>query len=448
MRILHISHGCLPEMSGGVESYLDEIIACQLERGDDVHLLAGSHDLRPETVIEDQRIDGRIVHRLYRSDLFFDLYAKSYHAAADQAIEAFLRELRPDVVHVHQWIRLTSNLVEIAARLGIPAVVTAHDVYTSCPRAFRVRRDGESCYDTLSAENCTDCVPKFGHESREELAFGIELFRDQYAAELAMAATVLVSDPATSDLIASTTNIPSERFETMPLPYGPRFSNTQVHPPAPSDDEPFRFAYWGVLTYRKGAQLMTRAFADLCAQGLPRPAELHLFGGIDTRELERELHEAADGLPVVFHGRYQYEELASAGIHMGIFPMLCFETWGFVLDECFELGLPCVTTENGALSRRAGDAALRVPQKDVAALRDAMGSVLADRARYESLRAAIPGLPPSTERHAELLVEVYQRAIESGPRDSDPIPGSRRARFAELQRESALGRIIPAEGPT
>ena len=36
---------------------------------------------------------------------------------------------RPDVLHVHQWIRLTSNLLEIADELGIPAVVTLHDLY-------------------------------------------------------------------------------------------------------------------------------------------------------------------------------------------------------------------------------------------------------------------------------------------------------------------------------
>lgn len=447
MKVLHISHGCLPDMSGGVESYLDAIIAEQRQRGDDVHLLAGSHDLRPETVIEAQQIDGATVHRLFRSDLYFDLYAKSYHAAADVAIEAFLRELRPDVVHVHQWIRLTSNLVEIAARLGIPAVVTAHDVYTSCPRAFRVRRDGEACYDALSTTNCADCVPKFGHETREELEFGIELFRDQYASELALAAAVLVSDPATSELIASTTNIPVDRFETLPLPYGPRFAGVPRAEPSLADGEPFRFAYWGVLTYRKGAQLMTQAFAELCRRGLPRPAELHLFGGIDTRELERELHDAADGLPVVFHGRYEYEELAAAGIHMGIFPMLCFETWGFVLDECFELGLPCITTENGALARRAGDAALRVPQHDVGALRDAMAEVLAKPDSYERLRRSIPKLPPSTAEHADMLTAVYRRAIEAGPSDAAPIAATRRARLVELQRESALGRVIPPEGP-
>ncbi|MCA8941507.1 MAG: glycosyltransferase, partial [Planctomycetes bacterium] len=440
MRILHISHGCLPEMSGGVESYLQELIAEQRRVGDEIHLLAGSHDLRPATVIEPQEIAGETVHRLYRSDLYFDLWARSYHAAADREIEAFLRELAPDVVHVHQWIRMTSNLVEIAARLGIPAVVTAHDVYTSCPRAFRVRRDGEACYRRLSVESCLDCVPKFGHETDTELAFGIELFRDQYRNELERAAAVLVSDPATSDLLAETTDIEPDRFETLPLPYGRRFADLDVVPSSPTGDEPFRFAYWGVLTYRKGAQFMVRAFADLCRRGLPRPAELHLFGGIDTHELEADLHATADGLPVVFHGRYEYSQLASAGIHMGIFPMLCFETWGFVLDECFELGIPCITTENGALARRAGEAAIRVPPKDERALRDAMASVLADARRHAALSAQIPELPPTTDRHAAALRTVYERSVERGPRDVARIPAARRAEWIELQRESAIGR--------
>ncbi len=446
MNVLHLSHGCRPDMSGGVEAYLERLLAEQRRQGMEVHLLAGSHELRPETTIETQTIDGATVHRLYRDDFYFDHYAKAYHAKAEEKIEALIAELHPDVVHVHQWIRLTSNLVEIATRQGVPAVITTHDVYTSCPRCFRVRADDESCYRSLSPESCTDCVPRFGHESERELEFGIQLHHDQYRKELDMASRVLVSDMATAELIAATTDTTLDRFHELPLPYDRIFAGAPA--PAPVvDDEPIRFAYWGVLTYRKGAQFMARAFAQLCDEGLPRPAELHLFGGIDTTILEQEMHSITKGLPVVFHGRYEYEQLANAKLHAGIFPMLCFETWGFVLDECFELGLPCITTENGALSRRAGEAAVRVPQKSTESLKDAMRNILRRPAMLDELRRKIPPLPPTTAEHTERLRDVYADAIATGPSTVAPIPAWRRARFIELQRESALGRVMPPEGP-
>ena len=433
-------------MSGGVETYLDRLIDEQSRQGIDVSLLAGSHELRPTTTIERHESGDTIVHRLYRDDLYFDHYAKAYHAGAEGEIEALLRRERPDVVHLHQWIRLTNNIVEIAARLNIPTVVTTHDVYTSCPRCFRVRRDDEACYRPLSIESCLDCVPKFGHESDQELRLSIELFHDQYRRELAMAARVLVADPATSNLICDTTTTPIDRFEVLPLPYQHRFDGAPTAN-SPADDEPLRFAYWGVLTYRKGAQVMAQAFADLHRAGSPRKTELHLFGGIDTPELEAELRAITDGTPVVFHGRYEYEQLAAANLHMAIFPMLCFETWGFVLDECFELGLPCITTENGALARRAGAAAIRVPPRDVTAMRAAMARVLRDPGMLGKLRAGVPALPPSNHEHALKLASIYREAIEAGATKTPPLPAWRRARLTELQRESAMARLLPPGGP-
>lgn len=450
MKILHVSHGCLPEMSGGIETYLDAVVRAQHRRGDQVEILAGSHELRPETVIETGALPGLPdvpVHRLYRDDLYFDLWSKAYHAGAALAFDALLERSRPDVIHVHQWIRLTHDLVAIAARRGIPAVVTTHDVYTSCPRCFRVKPpDDSSCAARLSTDNCVPCVPRFGHETEREVAFGVDLYRDQMRAELGMAAKVLVASEATRDLITGTTEIPAEWFETMPLPYEPRFAGSPRAEPA--SDAPVRFAYWGVLTHRKGAHVLAAAFAQLCREGLSRPAELHLFGGVDTETLDAELTEITRGCPVTRHGRYEYDELAAAGLHVGVFPMLCFETWGFVLDECYELGMPCITTHNGALSQRAGDAALRVPQGDVAALRDAMRSLVDDPAAIPRLRAAIPAPSPTEAEHVERLAGIYSDAVASGPGDrAEPVGAARRARWLELQRESALGRIIPPEGP-
>lgn len=446
MKVLHLSHGYFPECQGGVESYQRVLLHGQGSEGVDVSLLTGSFVPWEEAGIETVDVDGITVHRLHRDDLYFDLYSKFYHPEVERLIEEHLVRERPDLIHVHHWIRLTSNLVEIAARHSIPAVVTVHDLYVSCPRCFRVRPGDEACFRPLSVESCLSCVPRFGHESERELAFGIELYRDQLQSELAMASRVLVADAATSELICESTDTSRERFEVFPLPYQKRFSNPAA-PALPSEGEPLRFGYWGNITYRKGAQVLARAFAELMRSNPPRPAELHLFGKVDSPELDKELRDATRGLPVFLHGRYSYGQLAEARLHMAVFPMLCFETYGFVLDECFELGLPCLVTEIGAMAQRAGKAALRVPPKDASAMAKGMRKVLEDPGLLDQLRAEIP--PPSIpeQQHVRDLIRVYEEVIE-GPRPvATPIPARRRLQLLQLQRESAQGRACPEGGP-
>src|SRR2546421_627180 len=104
-----------------------------------------------------------------------------------------------DVLHVvHQFAPETrggseSYVRDVVLGQGIPAVVTLHDFYSSCPRAFRMRKGDAACRRPLSVQSCIDCVPRFGHEPREELAAGIELFADSYRSELLLASAVLVA---------------------------------------------------------------------------------------------------------------------------------------------------------------------------------------------------------------------------------------------------------------
>lgn len=446
MKVLHLSHGYFPECEGGVESYQKLLLHDQKGTGVDVGLLTGSFAPWETAGLETLDVEGITVWRLHRDDLYFDLYSKFYHPEAERLVEELLLRERPDLIHIHHWIRLTCNLVEIASRHGIPAVVTVHDLYTSCPRCFRVRPGDEACFRPLSVDSCLSCVPRFGHESERELAFGIDLYRDQLQAELRMAGRVLVADPATSELICESTGAPRDRFQVFPLPYQKRFSKP-ARPRLPSAGEPLRFGYWGNITYRKGAQVLARAFAELVQGNPPRAAELHLFGKVDNPELEAELKAATAGLPVFLHGRYSYEQIAAAGLHMAVFPMLCFETYGFVLDECFELGLPCVVTDIGAMAQRAGGAALRVPPKDPAAMAAAMRKVLEDPSLLDRLRAEIP--PPSMpqQEHVRRLLEIYEEVIADQRPDAAPIPVRRRLQLLQLQRESAQGRVCPEGGP-
>jgi glycosyltransferase involved in cell wall biosynthesis len=442
MRILHIAHGYFPEGAGGVESYVRDVTAEQRRQGHDPVLLAGSLELWPECGIEEQVVDGLPVLRVHRDDQFFDHYAKAWHPGVERLVRRELARLRPDVVHVHHWIRLTSNLVELARGLGLPAVVTLHDLYASCPRVFRVRRDGVACFRELSVASCVDCVPRYGHESEAELSESIALHHDQFAAELLGAHAVLAATGATAELVAQKTGLSRDRIRVLPLGYAARFAGVTVAEHAAT---PLRLGYWGSISVHKGVQTLLRAM-QLVPAGTP--LELHVFGPFDSKALEAELRSLATGLPVTFHaGRFTPATIAAGGLHAAVLPSVCFETFGFVLDEAHELGLPAIVTQIGALPERAGASALVVPPGDAAALAQAMMQLATDPALLSRLRAAIPPRAPTPQQHVAALLEIYTRARAAPAPAAPQVPALRRAEFLLRQRESAQYRITPEGGP-
>jgi glycosyltransferase involved in cell wall biosynthesis len=444
MDVLHLTHQYAPETRGGVESYVTELVAEQRAVGLDAQVLTGTHVPRPAVTLERLEVAGVPVHRLHRDDLFFDLHAKTWHPEVERALDEFLARERPRLVHMHQWIRLAPNLIELVKRHGLPAVLTLHDYYSSCPRAFRMRPGESACLAPLSVASCLSCVPRYGHESEAELAEGLELFRDQMISELTMADVVLVAVPSTAEIVARSLALPRELFRVLPLGHRSRFGGQRLA--SRRAGEPFRFAYWGSVARHKGIGVLVEAFRRLATTRPGNALELHVLGGFETAELERELRAAASGLTATFHGPFKSEQLPALAPHAAVFPSTCLETFGLVLDECFELGLPCIVSDHGALAARAGSAALRARPGDAADLAAAMARLVDEPATWEALRAAAPREPWTVAQHQAELSRLYDEACARAAHGT-PLASARRAAFLWRQRETALARLTPPGGP-
>ena len=446
MDVLHVIHQFPPETRGGSECYVRDIAVLQQRRGVEVEVLAGSLAARGNVCVDEEEVDGLRVHRLHRNDLFFDHHVKAWHPGVTRAFDELLERRQPALVHLHHWVRLSNDLIQTAHARKIPCVVTLHDYYTSCPRAFRARADNPACERVLGGASCWECVPKYGHESEGELQEGVELFAASYRRELALAHKVLVTVGTTGDLLSRTTGLPRERYDVLPLGYHRRFEGAPALP-APPAGGPLRFAFWGGVGRHKGVHVLVAAF---CQLGHTHPgSELHVLGGFETPEYERELRAAAQGAAVTFHGPFEPAQVLACAPHCGVFPSTCIETFGLVLDECFELGLPCIISDLGALPERAAGAGLCVPAGDVDALAVAMQRVCSEPQLWQRLRESIPPPPPDLAQHADRLESVYQQALSSpAPEPCAPeVPLARRLHFLQVQRDSALTQLIPPGGP-
>ncbi|MEE2713873.1 MAG: glycosyltransferase, partial [Planctomycetota bacterium] len=190
MKVLMITHGFPPECSGGTESYVLALCQELLERGHEVEVLAGSHEGAGadqwEPRLERSEHEGIPVHRLHRTGLFVDNWEKSLAPEVEPLLRRVLEEQQPDLVHVHHWIRMSRNLVEICHDAGVPAVCTLHDLWTCCPKAFRIR-DNTHCTLDVGPVNCLGCAPAGENMSDAEQQQELALFRDDFSNELDLA---------------------------------------------------------------------------------------------------------------------------------------------------------------------------------------------------------------------------------------------------------------------
>lgn len=448
MKVLHVVPAYAPEGPGGIELYVASLVRAQRALGLRPLVLTGCAEPWARVGVEVAEVDGYRVLRLHRDDLYFHHHAKAYHPGVEEAWERTLGDERPDVVHVHHWLRLTCNLVEVAARCGVPAVVTLHDTYTSCPRCFRVHRDQSHCERELAAASCRDCVPRWGCETEPEIARGIELFRAAYRHELTRARAVLAPSAPLGELVARTTGVDPARIETMPLGCERHGAATARQPVVRRPGEPLRFAHWGNVARHKGVVTLLRAMRQLATDGGAPPLALHVLGPVESAEFRAELDELARGLPVAFHGAFTFADLAALQPHAGVFPSHCFESFSLVLEECFDLGAPCIVSALGALPQRAGAAALVVPPGDAGALAAAMRRLAVEPDLLAALARQLPPPSPSPAQHAEQLRRVYERAIAApSPAATPPVSARQWAQFLAMQRDSAQARVCKPGGP-
>ena len=433
MKIALVAHGYPPELVGGTESAVRSLAHGLVGHGHEVVVVAGT--LRYEDgfrrSLESDAVPGQPgravrVHKIHRADLYFDHWQKSASARASLAFRDILREEGPDLVHVHHWIRLSRDLVHRAALERIPAVVTLHDLWTTCLVTFRVRPEsGEFCEAKLGPSPCIKCAaqvpprtPWLGFETQ-----GIALLERSadLARELDLARAVVCPTRAHADAVARYLGLAPERLNLCVVPHGRELAlRRRAPPPAPGASGQLVLGAWGHLYRLKGADRLLRAVRRLRD---PARVRLHFAGGEPEPAFAREVHELARGLDVRFHGPYPAAELDAhpvASAHAFVSGTLAHESWGLVLDEAVALGLPLVLPRSGAYAERLreGEGALFYDPGSEASLAAALARLLDEPGLLERLRATLPDprrFIPDLQHDVRAHLEVYERVRAAGP---------------------------------
>jgi len=418
-----VVHGFPPELSGGTELVAATDAAALAKTGCEVVVVTGTL-ARAEGLVErdvETREDGVRIHTLARPDLHFDHWHKSRSGRVAAEFEQVLIEERPDVVHVHHWTRLSRDLVLLAARRRVPAVVTLHDHFTTCLVTFRVPpADPAPCDVPLAADPCLACAahlppqtPWIGPgEARLLLA---ERTRGLMR-ELQLARRVLVPSQAHGEALAQAWAPHGLEVEFLvSRPACDLVAGERARPQSPGEGLPLIVATWGQVSALKGIDLLLAAAARLA----PGRVRLELAGREqEAGWLDAQLREYPQ-LELRWHGAFEREGLENhpvASAHIMASATRARESHGLVLDEARVLGMPAVLPAAGAFVERAaeGGCKLYVPQdvESFAACLDELARSPSELARLEQEVWSARVVRPH-ERAAELL-EHYEQVLNEG----------------------------------
>jgi len=347
---------------------------------------------------------------------------------------------------VHHWARLTTTLVAVTADRGIPAVVSLHDQFPSCPRYHRVRADDAFCTLAPGPEACRDCAPRWRFQGDDEIERSARVFVAEMGVEVARAAALVAPTEGHGRRILGW--LGSERDFTALPPAGGSVPGAAARPlgdrvAAPGD--PLRVGVFGHLHPLKGVEVLLDAQA-----ALPDPAlvELHVWGEAPDEETARAVRTRAGDRPVVWHGAYRPEDLAGAPVDAVVLPTLCAESYSFTLDEAGALAVPVLATDLGALADRATERVELFPRGDAGALGRALGRLAAEPDRRRRMIAGEAAPTIDAAGHLRTLREVYEGVL-AAPRPPRREPDERqlaqREHAFEL-REAGLHELLRSEG--
>ena len=141
MKILHYTIGFAPERTGGLVSYVTDLMVEQKRQGHDVFALYPSSQLffgkTPRIKVDKEKFGVKtfgLINSLPLA-LFGGISTPSDFMVScnSKIFISFLKELNPDVIHVHSLIGLYKEFLEAAKELNIKVIYTTHDYYGLAP---------------------------------------------------------------------------------------------------------------------------------------------------------------------------------------------------------------------------------------------------------------------------------------------------------------------------
>ncbi len=469
MRMLHVGWGYSPLFSGGVTIYVEDLLCALVARGHEVHYLCcGRADLKLTPHLKTWSRNGVWIHELRNPPARITPFVGTRrpevdveHAGVRCLFRQVLDTVRPEVVHLHEFLGWPARIVDDVKAAGIRLVITLEDLHCLCPTQLLYKReDGENCNNYQDGHGCVRCCRRSPsetltnmksavwyaaqplrtsapgvytilrkaeeavvrafhrfspfHQNRamtsadeQELARGFRVRRAEFTRLLRRADVVHCISSALSHLHRQHgVDSPMLHLGTTVAAIS-QIRRTQRRP-----TRPLVFGFRGGCTKGKGAHVLLEAFRGIS----PKDAVLCIHGPMDPL-LSAEVKELEAQGRARYGGPYSREQLQQVldGTDVGVIPSVWQETYCLVGLEFLAAGIPVIASRIGGITDYLIDGrdGLLLPPGDAQALRAALQRFIADPELVLRLRESIGPVKTLEQHVAE--VEAFYTAQDRQP---------------------------------
>lgn len=385
MRILLTAHQFFPKHSSGTEVLTRDSGLEMMARGHEVYVLTAdpeAHGKSLDVSHEDYDYQGLNVRALglpRRRTALENIRDEHDNDLVADHVRRYVRQVKPDAVHMFHLSRLSSSVIEVFRELGVPLVFTPTDFWTICPRNTLAKPSGELSTgpDDISS-NCLECwgVERFLPPDRLPDVDDKQLFYREIAervlaepgdrhpkmdlVRVMLARIGLQRERFNSvDAILAPTRLVHRMFTGNGIdpnlitvsPYGMDLSNfrgARRSSPAPNR---LRVGYIGTIHPQKGLHVLLEAFKKLPAND---GVTLRVCGDLKWYpDYARRVCGLDGGDPRInFAGSFPNEKMGEEldKIDVLVVPSTWYENTPLVIYSAFAAGIPVVATNLGGMA--------------------------------------------------------------------------------------------------
>ena len=273
-------------------------------------------------------------------------YDKYLNPKIDDMFRDYVREIKPDVVHIGHLSHLSTQIPIIAKReFGLPVLFTIHDFWMFCHRGQLINPKNWEICPLPNVAQCTDCA-RF-HYNNPTFEERLIVERDTHIKNVMDCIDVFFAPSHTLEQFFIDMGVNKEKV--LYSKYGFNVSKIQKHPK--QLHETITFGFTGRIIHTKGVHLLCEAFSKVNGN-----ARLVIWGDANS-EYGRDLMTKYSGKNIEFKGRYHNDNLQQVldSFDVLVCPSIWLENAPLVIQEAQAAELPVLVSDRGGMAELVHD---------------------------------------------------------------------------------------------
>lgn len=374
MKLLKVIHGWPMRYNAGSEVY-SQMLCHQLANRHEVHVFTREEDpFAPDfrLRVEPDESQPDITLHIVNNPRLKDRYRAT---AIDRHFAAVLDQVQPDLIHVGHLNHLSTSMLGVAHRRGIPIVYTLHDYWLMCPRGQFVQmltddlndKNGETtpwalCDGQNDAKCARHCYARYfsgaADEDEADMAYWTSWVTRRMAHVREMANTVamfIAPSRYLHDRFRDEFGIPADRLTYLDYGFDLKRLKGRPQPSSAQSGKPFTFGYIGRHVPVKGIQHLIKAFESVTGE-----ARLRIWGRAqDQSTTALQTLALANNFANTTTRRIEWmPEYRNDVISQDVFdhidalivPSIWMENSPLVIHEAQQVRLPVITANAGGMA--------------------------------------------------------------------------------------------------